>query len=107
MRKMSAGHMKNFVVLLGAIVTAVALAPLTAQAEYPDKPISYIIPFNPGGESDVTARLQESHLEKILGVGVNVTHRQTGRLHHHRGQYPPHHRPAAAAQRCRLHNRRF
>ena len=63
MRKMSAVHMKMFVVLLGVMAAAMVLAPMTVHAEYPDKPISYIIPFNPGGESDVTARLQESHLE--------------------------------------------
>jgi len=47
-------------------------------AEYPDKPITYTISFNPGGESDITARLQEPHLEKILGVPVNVTHKPGG-----------------------------
>ena len=41
---------------LVAMATMVMAA--TAWAEYPDKPISYIISFNPGGESDVTARLQ-------------------------------------------------
>jgi len=50
-----------------------------AQAgSYPEKPITYVIPFGPGGESDVTARLQEPHLEKLLGVPVNVTHRPGG-----------------------------
>lgn len=49
-----------------------------AAAAYPEKPISYIIAFNPGGESDVTARLQQSHLEKILGVTVNVVHKPGG-----------------------------
>ncbi len=49
-----------------------------AQAGYPEKPISYIISFNPGGESDVTARLQESHLEKFLGVPVNISHKPGG-----------------------------
>ena len=36
---------------------ATALALGTASA-YPDKPIQYIIPFAPGGESDITARMQ-------------------------------------------------
>ena len=30
----------------------------TGAAAFPDKPIQYIIPFAPGGESDITARLQ-------------------------------------------------
>jgi len=37
------------------LVAALALG--TASA-YPDKPIQYIIPFAPGGESDITARMQ-------------------------------------------------
>lgn len=49
-----------------------------AQADYPEEPITYVIPFDPGGESDVTARFQEPILEEILGVSVNVTHRPGG-----------------------------
>jgi tripartite-type tricarboxylate transporter receptor subunit TctC len=30
----------------------------TAALAYPDKPVQYIIPFAPGGESDLTARMQ-------------------------------------------------
>lgn len=48
------------------------------QADYPERAITYIIPFNPGGESDVTARFQEPILEELLGVSVNVTHRPGG-----------------------------
>jgi tripartite-type tricarboxylate transporter receptor subunit TctC len=40
-----------------ALGLAAALALRTASA-YPDKPIQYIIPFAPGGESDITARMQ-------------------------------------------------
>jgi tripartite-type tricarboxylate transporter receptor subunit TctC len=78
MRKISFYHVKSLVVLLSVMAVAICLAPVAAQAEYPEKPISYIISFNPGGESDVTARLQESQLEKFLGVPVNVTHKPGG-----------------------------
>lgn len=49
-----------------------------AFAQYPDRPITYVIPFNAGGESDITARLQQQHLEDILGVSVNITNRPGG-----------------------------
>ena len=65
-----------FCILLAAFAL-VAFGPGDAAAAYPDKPINYIISFNPGGESDVTARLQQSHLEKILGVTVNVVDRKS------------------------------
>ncbi len=65
--------------LVGA-VSAIALAGIAGnvQADYPEEAISYVIPFNPGGESDITARFQEPVLEEILGVSVNVSHRPGG-----------------------------
>ena len=78
MRDIFSRHVKRFLVLFCAAALFLSLAPTGAKAEYPEKPITYIIPFNPGGESDVTARLQESHLEKFLGVAVNVTHKPGG-----------------------------
>ncbi|WP_163338990.1 tripartite tricarboxylate transporter substrate binding protein [Desulfopila sp. IMCC35008] len=61
-----------------AVLCAVLMVPAIALAEFPEKPITYTIPFNPGGESDITARLQEPELEKNLGVAVNVTHKPGG-----------------------------
>lgn len=43
-----------------------------------EEPITYVIPFDPGGESDVTARFQEGPLEEALGVSVNIQHRPGG-----------------------------
>ena len=56
----------------------VAAALAFASAQYPDKPITYTIPFNPGGESDVTARLQQEGLEAALGVEVVIQNQAGG-----------------------------
>lgn len=61
-----------------AVSLGAMAAPGTASAQYPEEPITYIISFDPGGESDVTARFQEPHLEELLGVDVIVTHRPGG-----------------------------
>ncbi|MBK1695643.1 tripartite tricarboxylate transporter substrate binding protein [Rhodovibrio salinarum] len=57
---------------------SVSISAGSAKADFPEGPITYTIPFDPGGESDVTARFQEQHLEEILGVNVNIRHRPGG-----------------------------
>lgn len=58
------------------ITAAVALAaPLSFAAGYPDKTINYVIPFGPGGESDISARLQESVFKKITGQGMAIQYK--------------------------------
>ena len=47
---------------------------LLAAPDFPKGPITYIIPFNPGGQSDVEARMQQPYLEKILGVPIIVNY---------------------------------
>jgi tripartite-type tricarboxylate transporter receptor subunit TctC len=68
--------MRNWVIR-GMIVIFVALT-ASAVAQFPQRPVNYIIPFDPGGESDITARLQQEHLEDILGVRVTVTNQAGG-----------------------------
>ena len=51
----------------GAIM---AFAPVAAVAEFPDKPITLIVPYAPGGGSDQQARRLQPGLEKALGVEV-------------------------------------
>lgn len=62
--------------LVYTLISALFLmaAPLSAQTDFPKGPINYIIPFNPGGQSDVEARLQQPYLEKILGVPIVITY---------------------------------
>lgn len=59
---------------------AVALVALVgvAFAQFPDRDITYVIAFNAGGESDITARLQQPYLEELLGVNVNIVNRPGG-----------------------------
>ena len=64
---------KSQVFALFAALVLIA-TPLLAQTDFPKGPINYIIPFNPGGQSDVEARLQQPYLEKILGVPFVVTY---------------------------------
>jgi tripartite-type tricarboxylate transporter receptor subunit TctC len=48
------------------------------EEDWPTKNISYAVPFDPGGESDVTARLQQRPLEDVLGVKLVVSNRPGG-----------------------------
>ncbi len=43
-------------------------------AQYPTRSIDYVIPFNPGGQSDITAQYQKEDLEAALGVNVLIKH---------------------------------
>lgn len=44
----------------------------TASASFPEKPIKIIVPFNAGGETDISARLLAAELEKVVGQSVVV-----------------------------------
>ena len=58
-----------------ALVALVLLPPMIlAASDFPKGPITYIIPFNPGGQSDVEARMQQPYLEKILGVPIVINY---------------------------------
>lgn len=70
--------MKKVLIVMSVFALVLSFNVLVVKAEYPDKPVTYTISFNPGGESDITARLQEKPLEDVLGVPINVTHKPGG-----------------------------
>lgn len=52
-----------------------AFASLSAQAQYPDRPVTVIVPFPPGGASDMTARLLTKKFAERVGQSVVVDNR--------------------------------
>ncbi|MFK8253356.1 tripartite tricarboxylate transporter substrate binding protein [Ancylobacter terrae] len=62
-----------------AVAAALAMMPAGARADYPDKPIRYLLHVSPGGATDVMARKLAIAMEKILGVPLVVENKPGGR----------------------------
>ncbi|HEX6958338.1 MAG TPA: tripartite tricarboxylate transporter substrate binding protein [Ferrovibrio sp.] len=58
--------LKKSLVAAGLFAATMAVAG-AAQAAYPEKPITYIIAFNAGGESDISARFQQPFFKQLTG----------------------------------------
>ncbi|WP_119167918.1 Bug family tripartite tricarboxylate transporter substrate binding protein [Algihabitans albus] len=52
---------------LGAV-----MAPVAAQADYPEKPVEFIVPWGPGGGSDTLMRIVANNIEPYLGQAMPV-----------------------------------
>jgi tripartite-type tricarboxylate transporter receptor subunit TctC len=62
---------------LATALVALALAP-AALAQYPNRPITLIVPWGAGGGTDATARILASIMEKELKQPINVVNRTGG-----------------------------
>ncbi len=58
------------------LVAAAILSP--AQAEYPDKPVSFVVPFPPGDLEDVLTRIIAEEFQKTYGVAAAVVNKPGG-----------------------------
>ncbi len=68
MRRLSAG-------LAGVGVLAAVGATGVAHAEYPERPVTMVVPFGPGGGTDVLGRLVSEPFARELGEAVIVENR--------------------------------
>ncbi|NLY28031.1 MAG: tripartite tricarboxylate transporter substrate binding protein [Alcaligenaceae bacterium] len=60
---------------LKTALAAVLALPLAAQAAWPEKPVTIIVPAAPGGTTDIAARLLSDRMGKALGTSVVVENR--------------------------------
>jgi len=69
--------LRRTVLRLAAALVALALAP-AALAQYPNRPITLVVPWGAGGGTDATARILASIMEKELKQPINVVNRTGG-----------------------------
>lgn len=74
MRMLPRRGLAAFVLAIGAALSA---GPALAQ-NYPDRPITLVVPWGAGGGTDAVARMIASLMEKDLGQPVNVVNRTGG-----------------------------
>jgi len=60
---------------VGAPITSMAAPPASAQASWPSKSLTVVVPFAPGGQADLAARPVALGLSKQLGQSVIVDNR--------------------------------
>lgn len=70
-----------------ALIAAAVVVPCLAQAQaqtqaqaaaYPDRPIRFVVPYPPGGGTDVIARIVHGRLQAVLGQTIVIDNRGGG-----------------------------
>jgi tripartite-type tricarboxylate transporter receptor subunit TctC len=62
-----------------ALIALAVASPLTASAqEWPNRPLKFVVPYPPGGSTDVGARVIGDHLSRVLGQQIVVENKSGG-----------------------------
>ena len=64
--------------LLSVMIALATFATSWAAEEYPNKPITFVVPLGAGGMTDVTARLLAEKMKVILGQPIMVANKPGG-----------------------------
>lgn len=62
----------------GGLLTGLAPVGARAQTRYPERPIRLVVPFAPGGATDVAGRLWAERIKPLVGGTVVVENRASG-----------------------------
>jgi len=69
---MQAQHKAKSLYVLFMFATTVLLSGMAAFAAYPDRVIRIVVPFAPGGGTDVVARTLAQELARDLGASIII-----------------------------------
>lgn len=69
---------RQLLLAASALGLGAAASPLWAQSKFPSKPIRFVVPFAPGGTSEIVARSVAAELTKQFGVNVFVENKPGG-----------------------------
>ena len=69
---------KHIVVRTLSVIGLALLSAVTTAQTYPNRPITFVVPYAPGGSTDPVARQYAMQLQKILGVEVNIENKPGG-----------------------------
>ena len=58
--------------VLTVLAAFVAAPQAHAQSAYPDKPVRFVVPYPPGGGTDVIARIVQGKFQTVLGQSINI-----------------------------------
>jgi tripartite-type tricarboxylate transporter receptor subunit TctC len=65
-----------FVATVSFVLVQIVLFPAVSRSEYPDRPVTVLVSFDPGSTTDLIARTLTIGAEKALGTRLEI-----GRAH--------------------------
>ena len=70
--------LRSCLALVGSLALGMAWAPAAQAQSYPERPITFIVPFAPGGLTDVPARLAAALMQEKIGQTIVVENKPGG-----------------------------